>query len=91
MNTQRAKVANIVLSSMLYIYDHLKAQGDLDPRGEGLNFLHWKYYPMDDEQKRVREHMDKVLKLITENNSLVSEFSIRQSLLLDFCSTLTAE
>jgi len=68
---------------MLHIYNHLKTQGDLDPSGEGINFLHWKYYPMDDEQKQAREHMDSALKLIEGYNPLLSEFSIYQSLLFD--------
>jgi len=73
----------IIASSMLKIYNYLKSKGDLDPSGHGTDFLHWKHYPMDNEQMQARRLMDDVIKLVTEQNSQLSELSIYNSLLFN--------
>lgn len=73
----------IIVSSMLQIYNHLKLKGDLDTSGHGTDFLHWKNYPMDDDQKQARRLMDGVTKRFAEQNSQLSALPIYDSLLFN--------
>jgi hypothetical protein len=72
---------DMVVSSMLKIYNYLRSRGGLDPRGEDISFLHWNNYPTNPEQRKLREQMDNVIKLIKEHNPELSDISIYQSLL----------
>jgi hypothetical protein len=83
MKKQDLDKTEVIVSSMLKIYDFLKMKGVQDPGGEELKFLHLNNYPMDDEQKKVRELMDNVLKIIKTHNPELSEGSIYECLLFD--------
>jgi len=82
MTSSEVDKRDIVVSSMLKIYNYFKSKGGLDYQGEGARFLYWNY-PMDNEQKEARQHMDNVLRLIKEHNPELSDESIYQSLLFN--------
>jgi hypothetical protein len=83
MKKQKPDNTEIIVSSMLKIYNFLKMKGFQDSGGEELKFLYLKNHPMDYEQKRIRELMDGVLKIIKSRNSELSEGSIYDCLLFD--------
>jgi hypothetical protein len=83
MNRQNVNKTGLLVSSMMEIYNFLKSRGVQNPNGDDLGFLHWKNHPMNDEQKRIRELMDGVLKTIKDQNQELSDLSIYECLLFD--------
>lgn len=87
MKKQIADKEKTIVSLMLEIDDFLMSNRvdgtSVDRISEkDLGFLYWKQTPlMNDQRKCVREQMDTVIKLITEHNPQISEFSIYQELL----------
>lgn len=80
---------DLVVSSMLKIYNYFRSNSGLDDEAENARFLYWNY-PMDHEQKEARPQMDNVLKLINEHNPELSDESIYQSLLFGLTELLRA-
>jgi hypothetical protein len=64
-----------ITSSVIRVYEILKAEGPLDHEGEGLQFLHWNQ-EMSVSQKEARGLIDNVVKTIAKKNPLVSEHLI---------------
>jgi len=69
-----------VVSSMVEVYEMLKATGIRDHTGQNLEFLYWNK-DMKDDQRRARRAMDKALNTIISTNPHVSKRLVYDKLL----------